>query len=142
MKTAKATRLTCWEQYISSALGSKFTQRLSPTALRTRGFHVPPVCQRQRQVTSQTVRNFVKIIELTGNCAAENATETVQTTTNGEDDDDKPPREVPTSAKMRNLLRLLQNQVHQRGRSAHVMHQAAAGGYLSRPEHGRKADQH
>ncbi|KAH6943352.1 hypothetical protein HPB50_020222 [Hyalomma asiaticum] len=54
-------KLTCWAQYISAVtFGSKFAQRLSPTALRTLGFCVPPVCQSQREMISQIVRNFVK----------------------------------------------------------------------------------
>ncbi|KAH6920921.1 hypothetical protein HPB50_028091 [Hyalomma asiaticum] len=131
---ANAVKLTCWEQCISSAvLGSKFAQRLSPTALHTLGFRVAPVCQRRRQMTSQTVRNFVKrssSLKLTGNGAAESDmtflkyalceqdvpvtgemmdAEIIQTATKGGDGDDEPPREVPTSAKIRNLLRLLRN---------------------------------
>ncbi|KAH6943828.1 hypothetical protein HPB50_000122 [Hyalomma asiaticum] len=56
---AKAKKLECWEQYsFSAALGNKFMQRLSPTALRTLGFRMLPVYQGWGQVTSQTVRNL------------------------------------------------------------------------------------
>ncbi|KAH6948541.1 hypothetical protein HPB50_025037 [Hyalomma asiaticum] len=136
MKTAKATKLTCWEQYISAALGSKFAQQLSPTDLRTLGFCVPPVCQRRRQMTSQTEKLCQEVINPTGNGVIESDetflecalceqdvpvtgemadAEIIQTATNGgnggDDGDDEPPREMPTSAEMRKLLYLLQNKV-------------------------------
>lgn len=64
MKMAKATKFTCWEQNMSAALESKFVQQPSPTALSMLGFHVPLFFQtqrKQRQMTSQTLRNSVKV---------------------------------------------------------------------------------
>ncbi|KAH6935468.1 hypothetical protein HPB50_006126 [Hyalomma asiaticum] len=119
-------------QPMDQAPCSKFVRRLSPTALRMLGFCVPPVCQRRRQMTSQTVRNFVKKssslpimmppkvmrlfpeyvcveqdVPVTGEMTD---AEIVQMATNGgnggDNSNDEPPQEVPTCAKMRNLLRL------------------------------------
>ncbi|KAH6939909.1 hypothetical protein HPB50_022028 [Hyalomma asiaticum] len=51
-------KLTCWEQYISSAaLGSKFVQRLSPTAERDDFPDCEELCQ--------------EVSKLSGNGAAE-----------------------------------------------------------------------
>ncbi|KAH6925566.1 hypothetical protein HPB50_007277 [Hyalomma asiaticum] len=117
MKIAKATKLTCWEQYFSVALDSKFVQWLSPIALHSLGLRVPPVCQRWGQMTSDCEELCQEVIKLTGNGAAESDVtfleyvlceqvvpvagevtdaEIVQTATNRwdsrEDGNDEPPR--------------------------------------------------
>ncbi|KAH6923681.1 hypothetical protein HPB50_005143 [Hyalomma asiaticum] len=139
MKTAKFTKLICWGQYIfSAALGSKFAQRPSPTALRTLEAETDDftdceeLCQEvikltangagERDVTFLEYALCEQDVPVTGEMTD---AEIVQTATNvgdGRDDgDDEPPREVPTSAETRNLLRLLRNKVECSGGEDRLM---------------------
>ncbi|KAH6921558.1 hypothetical protein HPB50_002223 [Hyalomma asiaticum] len=102
------------------------------------------VCQRRGQMISETCEELCQeVIKLTGNDAAESdatfleytlckqdapvtgemmVAEIIQTATNGGDGGDyEPPREVPTSAKTRNLLRLLRNKVECSGGEDRLM---------------------